>query len=107
MLPLNIISEMVTPISLGLRLFGNIFSGTILLGLVHFVTQDLVNELVTMLSASFLAPWIGYGVTLIVTPLLHVIFDLFFGAIQVYVWVLLTTVFVAGKLPEDEIIIEN
>ena len=107
MLPLNIISEMVTPISLGLRLFGNIFSGTILLGLVHFVTQDLVNELVTMLSVGFLAPWIGYGVTLVVTPLLHVIFDLFFGAIQVYVWVLLTTVFIAGKLPEDEIIIEN
>lgn len=104
MLPLNIISEMTTPISLGMRLFGNIFSGSVLLGIVHFVTQDLVNELVTILSVGFLAPWAGYGVTLIVAPLLHAIFDLFFGAIQVYVWVLLTTVFIANKLPEDEII---
>lgn len=107
LLPLNIISELVTPMSLGLRLFGNIFSGSILLGLVHFVTLDLINKLVEILSIGFLAPWIGYGVTLVVTPLLHVIFDLFFGAIQVYVWVLLTTVFIANKLPEDEIILEN
>ena len=103
LLPLNIIGEVVTPFSLGMRLFGNIFSGSILLGIVHFVTQDLINELVTLLSLGFLAPWIGYGVTIVVGTILHAIFDLFFGAIQVYVWVLLTTVFIANKLPEEEI----
>ena len=107
LLPLNIISEMVTPISLGMRLFGNIFSGAILLNIVHFVTNDMVNELVTLLSAGFLAPWVGYGVTLVVAPLLHAIFDLFFGAIQTYVFILLSTVFIAGKLPEDEIILDK
>lgn len=107
LLPLNIISEMVTPISLGMRLFGNIFSGAVLLNIVHFVTNDMVNELVTLLNAAFLAPWAGYGVTLIVAPILHAIFDLFFGAIQTYVFILLSTVFIANKLPEDEIILEK
>lgn len=107
LLPLNIISEMVTPISLGMRLFGNIFSGAVLLNIVHFVTNDMVNELVTLLSAGFLSPWAGYGVTLVVAPILHAIFDLFFGAIQTYVFILLSTVFIANKLPEEEIILEK
>ncbi len=107
LLPLNIISELVTPISLGMRLFGNIFSGAILLNIIHFVTNDLINELVRMLSLGFLAPWLGYGITIIVGTIAHAIFDLFFGAIQTYVFILLSTTFIAGKLPEDEIILEK
>lgn len=103
LLPLNIISEMVTPISLGMRLFGNIFSGAVLLNIVHFVTNDMVNYLVS----GILSPWLGYAVTIVVGPILHAIFDLFFGAIQTYVFILLSTVFIANKLPEEEIILEK
>lgn len=107
MLPLNIISEIVTPISLGMRLFGNIFSGAVLLNIVHFVTNDLINELMVLLNLNLLAPFLGYGVTIVIGVFVHAIFDLFFGAIQTYVFVLLSTTFIAGKLPEDEIIIEK
>lgn len=107
MLPLNIISELVTPISLGMRLFGNIFSGAVLLNIIHFVTNDLINELMILLNVGFLAPWLGYGITIVVGLFAHAIFDLFFGAIQTYVFILLSTTFIAGKLPEDEIILEK
>ena len=102
LLPLNIIGEVVTPFSLGIRLFGNMLSGGIIMSLVHFVTQDIVNELVNLIGLGLFAPWLGYALTLTITPVLHAIFDLFFGAIQTYVFILLSTVFIGSKMPEDE-----
>ncbi len=92
MLPINIFSEMVTPISMGLRLFGNIFSGTILMSLIYYVLGEIV-----IFSIPF-----GTIITPIVTPVLHAIFDVFLGLIQVYVFMLLTVIFTAGKLPDEE-----
>lgn len=97
MLPINIFSELVTPISMGLRLFGNIFSGTVVSTLVyHLFTQVLsvtINSITIPYGAVF-APF--------VTPFIHAIFDVFLGLIQVYVFILLTVVFIAGKIPEEE-----
>lgn len=81
-LPINIIGELATPISLGLRLFGNILSGSVIMGLVYSVT--------------------GYG-ALVVAPLLHCYFDVFSGFIQTLVFCTLTTMFIAGKLPDEEV----
>ena len=92
MLPLNIFSEMMTPISMGLRLFGNIFSGTVLMTLIYYVLDKIV-----ILSIPF-----GTIITPFVTPVLHAIFDVFLGLIQVYVFMLLTAIFTAGKLPDAE-----
>ena len=92
MLPLNIFSEMMTPISMGLRLFGNIFSGTVLMTLIYFVLDKII-----IFSIPF-----GTIITPIVTPILHAIFDVFLGLIQVYVFMLLTAIFTAGKLPDEE-----
>lgn len=92
MLPINIFSELVTPISMGLRLFGNIFSGTILMTLIYYVLGEIV-----IFSIPF-----GTIISPFVTPVLHAIFDVFLGLIQVYVFMLLTAIFTAGKLPEDE-----
>lgn len=94
MLPINIFSEMVTPISMGLRLFGNIFSGTVLMTLIYYVLGELFVWVIPV--GSILTPFI--------TSVLHAIFDVFLGIIQVYVFMLLTVIFIAGKLPdEDEI----
>ncbi len=91
MLPLNIISELVTPFSLGLRLFGNILSGSIILGMIYSVLTSLTIG--TFPIGGVIAPF--------VTPAFHAIFDVFFGAIQTYVFALLTTVFISGKIPEE------
>lgn len=92
MLPLNIISEIVTPFSLGMRLFGNILSGVVIMNLIY-------GFLGTISIDNF--P-IGNVIAPIITPVFHGIFDVFFGAIQTYVFALLTIVFISGKIPEEE-----
>lgn len=92
MLPLNIVSELLTPFSLALRLFGNILSGSVIIGLLYSSILGFLSEI---------TPILGVGVAAVVTPAFHAIFDVFFGAIQTYVFMLLTTVFIAGKLPEE------
>lgn len=92
MLPLNIISEIVTPFSLGMRLFGNILSGVVIMNLIYgFLSSISVGSFAL---GNVIAPF--------VTPVFHGIFDVFFGAIQTYVFALLTIVFISGKIPEEE-----
>lgn len=81
MFPMNIIGELAVPLSLGLRLFGNIFSSLILTGLIYG-------------ALGWVAP--------LVTPVFHAIFDMFFGLIQMVVFVMLTTIFVSGQLDLEE-----
>lgn len=70
-LPMNIISELATPVSLGFRLFGNIFGGLVIMGLIYQAFPILVP-----------------------VPM-HVYFDLFSGLLQTLVFTLLTMVFVS------------
>ncbi len=78
--PINVISEVSTPVSLSLRLFGNVMSGTVLLGLIY----DLVNPYT-----------LGYG------AVLHFYFDVFSGCIQAYVFCMLTMVFINDKIADE------
>ena len=78
-LPINIISEFATPVSMSLRLFGNVMSGTVLMGLIY----DL------------LGPY-----TVAYPALLHAYFDLFSGCIQAYVFSMLTMVYVNDKIAD-------
>ncbi|MBE5943473.1 MAG: F0F1 ATP synthase subunit A [Lachnospiraceae bacterium] len=75
--PINVISEIATPVSLSLRLFGNVLAGTVMMALYY-----------GMLPIFFK---IG------IPSALHVYFDLFSGAIQAYVFCMLTMTFVANK----------
>ena len=81
-LPINLIGEIATPFSLGLRLFGNILSGSVIMGLVYIV--------------------MGFG-AIVVAPALHGYFDIFSGFIQTLVFCTLTTMFISGKLPDEEV----
>lgn len=76
--PINLIGEFATPLSLSLRLFGNVMAGTIMLALWYG-----------------LLPWF---VKLGLPVFLHIYFDLFSGAIQTYVFSMLTMVFITNKL---------
>jgi F-type H+-transporting ATPase subunit a len=80
-LPLNLIGELARPIALSFRLFGNILSGLILIGVVY--------ELV---------PWF---VRLGVPAALHAYFDLFIGLIQAYIFTVLSVAFI-GAAAESE-----
>jgi len=91
MLPINIVSEIVTPFSLGMRLFGNILSGSIILILIY-------NALGLITIGGF--P-LGSILSVFLAPAFHAIFDVFFGAIQTYVFIFLTIIFISGKIPEE------
>lgn len=80
-LPINVISELATPISLSLRLFANVLSGTVIMALVY-----------TLLSA------IAY----VWPAALHFYFDLFSGAIQTYVFCMLTMTFVTQSYGDED-----
>lgn len=80
--PINIIGEIATPLSMSLRLFGNVLSGTVLLGLVYGLLPKVL---------------------LLVWPaVLHGYFDVFSGAIQTYVFCMLTMVFTAQTFGGDD-----
>ncbi len=79
--PINIIGEIATPISMSLRLFGNILSGTVMMGLIY----GLLPKIITLV-------WPGF---------LHAYFDVFSGAIQTYVFCMLTMVFISNTFEED------
>lgn len=76
-LPVNLISEIATPISLSLRLFGNVLAGTIMLGLWYG-----------------LLPWF---LKIGLPAFLHIYLDIFSGAIQTFVFGMLTMTFIKDK----------
>lgn len=79
--PLNIIGEISKPISLSVRLFGNIMSGGIILGLVYS-------------ALSWAAP--------LVAPFLHIYFDVFAGLVQTLIFIMLTMIWTEGMTSAPE-----
>jgi len=84
--PISIIGEFTTPFSMGMRMFGNIFSGIIIAGLV-FIVGEALGGLIGSIA-----------VTAAITTIIHPIFDVFFGLLQMYVYFMLTTMFVKQNM---------
>ena len=82
--PTNIPGFFAPVISLSMRLFGNIMSGTILMGLIYSFTGWLSEFLIPF---NFLGP--------ILAPVLHCYFDVFAGFIQTLVFVTLSSILIA------------
>lgn len=88
--PLNVLGDCTLPISLSLRLFGNLLGGTIIMTLIY--------SLFNILNSVFM----GLGGTLfVVTPLLHAYFDVFSGFIQTYIFFTIATFFLGQELEEE------
>lgn len=85
--PLNIIGELALPISLTMRLFGNILAGSIITMLVYTLIKLLM-------------PWGVLG--LAVTPFLHMYFDIFSGVIQTYIFFTLSSFFLGQQVSNQE-----
>ena len=76
--PINLIGEIANPISISLRLFANLLSGVIIMGLWYGMM-----------------PWFA---KIGIPAALHVYCDLFSGCIQTYVFCMLTMVYVNDKM---------
>lgn len=76
--PINLIGEVANPISISLRLFANLLSGVIIMGLWYGMM-----------------PWFA---KIGIPAALHVYCDLFSGCIQTYVFCMLTMVYINDKM---------
>lgn len=75
-LPLNVLGELAKPVSLSFRLFGNMLSGTIILTLYYSLTPLFIQ----------------FGIP----AALHAVFDIVFGALQTYIFVIISLMYIKG-----------
>jgi len=78
MLPLNIVGEFAKPLNISMRLFGNMFAGMVIMGLIYM------------------------AVPYFIPAALHLYFDLFAGLVQSFVFVTLSMVYVQGSIGDAE-----
>ncbi|WP_139905686.1 F0F1 ATP synthase subunit A [Clostridium thermarum] len=74
-LPMNIIERLILPVSLGLRLFGNIAAGAVIMGIAY----EGLGGINPLLSIGLPVPF-------------HFYFDLFDGFIQMLIFIMLTMI---------------
>ena len=82
--PLKIIEEFANTLTLGLRLYGNIYAGEVLIGLLATLGASSVFGFAGALLPAL--AWQG--------------FSIFIGAIQAFIFVMLTMVYMAHKITQ-------
>ena len=80
--PINLIGEITLPVSLALRLLGNIMSGVVLSKIIFGLFK--------------------WYIIIPVLPVYNAIFDIFFGVIQTAVFLLLTIIFTGNKVSDED-----
>lgn len=85
--PTNILGTLAPLISLSMRIFGNIVSGSILMSLVYAATGYLSGLLFSFIPINVVGP--------LIAPVLHAYFDVFAGFIQTFIFVTLSSVYIA------------
>jgi F-type H+-transporting ATPase subunit a len=80
MIPLRLVEEVMKPITLALRLFGNIFAGTIMVALIAAMPAFIL--------------WLP--------DILWKLFDAFIGLIQAFIFALLTVLYMSSIAPHEE-----
>lgn len=97
--PLNVISEVATPVSMAFRHYGNILSGTVISVLIAAALQGLSSILLGWLPG-FLGdiPFLQIGIPAV----LSLYFDIFSGALQAFIFAMLSMMYIAGGFPEED-----
>lgn len=85
MVPFKIIEEFSSTLTLGLRLYGNIFAGEVLLGLLSGI------------AAGGMLGFFGAAIPMIIWQA----FSIFVGSIQAYIFVMLSMVYMSHKVSDD------
>ena len=92
MAPLNVISEVATPISMAFRHYGNVLSGSVISVLIAAGLSGLSN----LIFGSFTEfPFLQIGIPAI----LSIYFDIFSGVLQAYIFAMLTMLYISGGFP--------
>ncbi len=97
--PLNVISEIATPISMAFRHYGNVLSGSVISVLIASGLQGLSAMIFGKLPG-FLGkfPFLQIGLPAV----LSVYFDVFSGLLQAFIFAMLTMLYVSSGFPLDD-----
>ncbi len=99
MTPMNLVSEIASPLALAFRHFGNVAGGSVLTMLIYNALAILSSALFGWLPGLLSEiPFFQAGIPAV----LSIYFDLFSGFVQAFVFCLLTMVYVAGACPPVE-----
>lgn len=96
--PMNVISEIATPVSMAFRHYGNVLSGSVISVLIAYALGNLSNLLL-----GFLPGFLGEIAFLRIgiPAVLSIYFDVFSGLLQAYIFAMLTMMYVSGGFPFD------
>lgn len=97
--PLNIISEVATPVSMAFRHYGNILSGSVISVLVATALQGLTHIIFGKLPGILGAfPFLQVGIPAV----LSIYFDIFSGLLQAFIFAMLTMLYISGGFPAED-----
>lgn len=98
MAPMNIVSELATPLAMSFRHYGNVLSGAVIAALVSGGLEGLSSILLGWLPGILgEIPFLKIGIPAV----LSIYFDIFSGCMQAFIFAMLTMMYVAGGFPED------
>ena len=97
--PFNVISEVATPVSMSLRHYGNILSGSVIAALVGYALGNLTE---------LLFGWLPFGIGEIpflrigLPAVLSLYFDLFSSLLQAFIFAMLTMIYIQSGFNEED-----
>ncbi len=99
LLPLNILSEFSTPVSMAFRHYGNIMSGSVIAVLLSSALTGLTQMLLGWLPGVLGEfPFLRIGIPAV----LSLYFDIFSGCMQAFIFATLTMLNIAGAFPQED-----
>ena len=101
LLPFNIISEVATPLSMAFRHFGNIASGTVIMGLLRWALANLSHAIFSLLPGAVgrifgNIPLLQVGIPAVFS----VYFDIFSSCLQAFIFCMLTMMYIGSAAEE-------
>lgn len=97
--PFNVISEVATPVSMSLRHYGNILSGSVIAALVGYALGNLTE---------LIFGWLPFGIGEIpflrigIPAVLSLYFDLFSALLQAFIFAMLTMIYIQNGFNEED-----
>jgi len=98
-MPMNLVGEFSTPVSMAFRHYGNILSGAVISALIGGALTGLSKSLLGWLPGVFAdMPLLRVGLPAV----LSIYFDLFSGVMQAFIFAMLTMLNIANGVPWDD-----
>ena len=98
LLPLNVLSEFSTPVSMSFRHYGNIMSGSVIAVLLASALGGLTNALLGWIPLLGDSELFRVGIPAV----LSLYFDIFSGCMQAFIFATLTMLNIAGAFPQED-----